>query len=132
LNGRPLKTHKTCKACQQTLPRDAFSVHQPKRGGSPQIAQRCKKCDYIQHRAFSRWKKTGFTQEQYDTQFAAQGGVCAICHEKSEKQLSADHDHATNAKRGLLCQRCNTVLGFVKDNITLLQSSIDYLNRYKS
>lgn len=126
-----LKTHKLCKHCNRDLPREEFSVCQPKRGGSPQIEARCKECDYKKHRAYSRWRNTGINDAHYAALALAQKGVCAICGEHSKKQLAADHDHTTMKPRGLLCQRCNTTLGFVKDNPLLLQAMIDYLNRYK-
>lgn len=126
-----IKTHKVCTVCKQDLPREAYSVCQPKRGGSPQISARCKECDYKKHREFSRWRNTGVNAKHYQEMWQAQRGLCAVCNQPSKKQLSADHDHTTMKPRGLLCSRCNTVLGFVKDDVLVLQSAIDYLNRYK-
>jgi hypothetical protein len=54
---------------------------------------------------------------------------CAICHvpAQSDKQLAVDHNHRTGKVRGILCSRCNTSLGFVDDNIVLLENMISYL-----
>ena len=67
----------------------------------------------------------------------AQGGKCAICREKETRKrrgriarLSVDHDHSTGDIRGLLCTRCNTAIGLLEDDITLLKNAIDYLNYY--
>jgi hypothetical protein len=39
--------------------------------------------------------------------------------------------HKTNKIRGLLCYKCNLILGFVNDDINILQSAIFYLqNKY--
>lgn len=38
-----------------------------------------------------------------------------------------DHDHATGVPRGWLCDRCNKVLGLVKDSPALLARMIVYL-----
>lgn len=48
-----------------------------------------------------------------DALFALQRGRCAVCRkEQIIKRLAVDHDHETNAVRGLLCQWCNEqVLG---------------------
>lgn len=42
-----------------------------------------------------------------------QGGVCWVCGEKesSGRELALDHCHVTDRNRGLLCTRCNQVLG---------------------
>jgi len=82
-------------------------------------------------------KKYGINESQYQELFKQQNGKCAICGEtetRKNKQgnlwnLPIDHDHKTKKIRGLLCHRCNLVLGFVKDNPTLLQEMIKYLNK---
>ena len=38
-----------------------------------------------------------------------------------------DHDHGTGEVRGLLCITCNTGIGSLKDDVTLLQNAIEYL-----
>lgn len=61
----------------------------------------------------------------------AQGGVCAICGNDEDgtgqRQLSVDHGHETGAVRGLLCNRCNPMLGYARDSIAVLQAAIEYL-----
>lgn len=54
------------------------------------------------------------TIEQYDKILAYQGGVCYACHQAEPvkgRRLSVDHDHTTGEVRGLLCSRCNPILG---------------------
>src|SRR5262245_35170004 len=63
-------------------------------------------------RQYSRLKLTGFTQEDWDSRFIEQDGLCAICRVNSA--MAADHNHETGQKRGLLCRRCNTVLGHIE------------------
>jgi hypothetical protein len=60
---------------------------------------------------------------------AAQHGVCAICRRtcRTGRSLVVDHDHATNVVRGLLCNGCNLVLGYMNDDVELLQAAIRYL-----
>ena len=67
--------------------------------------------------------------EFYRTLVEIQGEEkCAICGvEPSHKRLQVDHDHITDEVRGLLCARCNRMLGQAGDTEELLQKGIDYL-----
>lgn len=69
------------------------------------------------------------TVEEYHAMFARQNGVCQICKNSNddERNLCVDHDHATNRVRGLLCHRCNLVLGAVEDSTQLLDNMKMYL-----
>jgi len=51
--------------------------------------------------------------------------ICEICGEKGI--ICFDHNHTTGNFRGWICKRCNSVLGFVKDNHLLLKAMITYL-----
>ena len=54
----------------------------------------------------------GMSFQDYEDVLAAQGGVCAICHQPPNHQLfHVDHNHVTNKGRGLLCAGCNLSLG---------------------
>ena len=74
--------------------------------------------------------------EQYAQKLAAQNFVCAVCGGTNGKcQLAVDHDHKCcpgntscgKCVRSLLCNRCNTVLGFVQDDRDLLLALVRYL-----
>lgn len=69
----------------------------------------------------------GLTVESYDELFKSQNGLCAICEKPHWRNLAVDHDHKTGKVRGLLCYRCNTLLGLASDSIQVLQSAILYL-----
>ncbi len=76
--------------------------------------------------------KYGITLEDYNAMLIAQENKCAICKgfETHDKHgvLAVDHCHKTNKIRGLLCFKCNSVLGSVNDNIDILKQMINYLN----
>jgi hypothetical protein len=76
----------------------------------------------------------GITLEDYNKMLEAQNGVCAICgKEETHKNqygvvsLSVDHDHQTGKVRGLLCSKCNKMLGLSNDNKQILLNAINYL-----
>lgn len=81
-----------------------------------------------------REAKFGLSPEGYQAMLQAQGGLCAICRMPETarfkgrlKMLAVDHDHLTNANRGLLCQACNLALGFARDDPARLRALIAYL-----
>ena len=112
----------------------------------------CKPC-HNQH--MLEWKKTengkasvrssqlkcdfGISLDQYSELFYEQGGQCAICgcEETSVtksgeiKWLAVDHDHETGKIRGLLCHACNIAIGLLKDDVSILQSAINYFRLNK-
>jgi len=50
---------------------------------------------------------------------------CQVCSNKTD--LTIDHNHVTGAIRGILCRKCNSALGLVKDDAELLLKLIGYL-----
>lgn len=79
-------------------------------------------------------KKYGITVEDYDRMLVEQKGVCAICKglPNGAGRYHVDHNHKTGEVRGLLCYRCNALLGKAKDDPGLLQVAIDYLSRRRT
>jgi hypothetical protein len=83
-------------------------------------------------------KRYGITLNDYYKMLDDQKGLCAICKKpetvitkKRVSRLSVDHCHATGKIRGLLCTKCNKVLGAFNDSIELFQSAIKYLGETK-
>lgn len=81
-------------------------------------------------------RKYGLTQEEYDWLLFLQDGQCAICKKTPEQsgltgrngqRLHVDHCHDTGVVRGLLCTRCNTLLGMAGDSPECLRAAIYYL-----
>lgn len=64
----------------------------------------------MRQRRKPRAKQLGVTDAEYDRLLAAQGGGCAIkgCTVRAvTRRYHVDHDHKTNAVRGLLCHTHN-------------------------
>jgi hypothetical protein len=76
-------------------------------------------------------KKYSLTIENLEEMKIKQNNKCAICGEefKKSKNIHVDHCHITGKVRGLLCNKCNTGLGFLHDNIDVLKNAINYLER---
>lgn len=75
--------------------------------------------------------KFGMSLTEYNDLRQAQSYTCKICGTKEtdlDENLAVDHCHTTGKIRGLLCHCCNRGLGLLKDNTTVLQKAIDYLN----
>lgn len=87
-----------------------------------------------QYKATSRrmnLKKYGITVEDKENMCKNQNGCCAICVNpfKNARDTHVDHDHLTGKVRGLLCSRCNLILGHAKDSQIILKSAIQYLKK---
>ena len=88
----------------------------------------------------------GITVEEYNEMFDKQNGRCAICgrHQSElKKALEIDHKHIGNYKdlsyeekhdsvRGLLCWRCNFMLGLATEDFGILQKAMEYLSHYSN
>jgi hypothetical protein len=73
-----------------------------------------------------RFSAHGLTRKQYDQLLAEQGGSCAICHQL--KKLVIDHNHATGVVRGLLCCRCNHMLGMLRDDPGVFRQAAAFMD----
>lgn len=74
-------------------------------------------------------QRHGATEEWFQDQLAAQGGLCAICLRELTpgNKTHIDHDHATGALRGILCHHCNHMLGHARDSQEVLIAAARYL-----
>lgn len=84
------------------------------------------------HRSRIEWLRLlrdyGLTEDQYDSVFKAQRGLCAICCKPEQKRrLAVDHDHKTGRVRGLLCWWCNNKLLAARNTALMFRRAADYL-----
>ena len=98
------------------------------------------KIRYIDRRDYIKDKylkaEFGISLGEYTKRHTEQGGLCAICYEPETvrskgklKSLAVDHNHKTGKVRGLLCQRCNTALGSLRESPKLALALIEYLKK---
>ena len=80
-------------------------------------------------------RKYGITPEDYDQLLAKQGGRCAICatdtpvNGRGDRYFDVDHDHHTQEVRGLVCMRCNTLLGRLENDPNRVRLAYAYLEQ---
>jgi hypothetical protein len=123
---------KTCFKCGKEKPLSAFMREKKGRHG---LRGSCKDCERPMFHE-SRLKQVfGITLAEYNRMYESQGGVCAICGLPERRtegpgvtaKLCVDHDHKTGKVRGLLCRTCNSALGLVNDDISVLLRCMEYL-----
>lgn len=69
--------------------------------------------------------------KEYRRLFEEQGGKCAICDRIQAVKLAVDHCHTRLVARGLLCHRCNSAIGLLRDDPKILESAIRYLQKHE-
>ena len=94
-----------------------------------------KEADILSKRKYQLGKRYGITWEAVIQMHNNQKGCCAICREpipllEEKCRAYLDHNHTNNQVRELLCQHCNSMLGFAKDNPTILRLAVDYLEKH--
>ena len=108
---------------------------------NPNISSAYQKRRYAENRDWERLvnilNKYNLTLDQYHSMFENQDFGCAICgvedNERTTKakkcfrELVVDHNHDTGKVRGLLCGTCNSLIGYAKENIAILQNAQRYL-----
>lgn len=155
IKGMGTKETKYCNGCKKDLPIAEFSPRI--KDGKRVQRSRCKSCetaaarDYRQRNPEKRretkrkWakknprsiqkstkrtfaRKLGVCPETAVDEYMSREDICDICGDKSPC-LHMDHDHETNDVRGFLCTRCNSGLGYFRDNTELMQKAIEYLQQ---
>lgn len=79
-------------------------------------------------RGIKNIKGDPFSWNDYEKEIARTKGMCEACGSPPlEKSLCVDHNHATGMFRGILCVRCNSLLGYCKDSLERLEMAKKYL-----
>lgn len=77
----------------------------------------------------------GITEDQFNRLLKVQRARCAVCKSDDPKhskgQWAIDHDHVTGRVRGLLCSKCNTGIGQLRDDPEILTAAARYIRRHR-
>jgi hypothetical protein len=69
----------------------------------------------------------GITLEEWIHMVETVDGKCEICG--GEDHLCVDHCHETGKIRGVLCRRCNLVIGQLGDTVEHVRRAVKYLEK---
>ncbi len=131
---------KCCTNCETTKPLEEFS---PDIRGRKGRQSKCKECrnwikkhhhDPNHKRNYDLQSKYGITINDYDNILEAQGNCCDICSTDTPDgtgRFVVDHCHNTGKMRGIVCSKCNIMLGMARDDTGILKAAIHYLDKQK-
>jgi len=77
-------------------------------------------------------RKYGITQQEFEAMLESQGQKCVICRldldfNVRDAKPNVDHCHKSGYVRGILCGKCNSMLGYSQDDVSILEAAIIYL-----
>ncbi len=129
-----------CSMCKEAKAPTEFNRRRERGRGVNYVCRACSSArrftaKYLgNQRAGHLRRKFGITSSAYAQLLAAQNGGCAICEQPCEtgKRLAVDHDHRTGQVRGLLCSRCNTALGLLRDDWAIVGLAAEYLEFHRT
>ena len=81
----------------------------------------------------------GLDDKDIESMLKEQNNLCKLCHKPFTERISGrkgnstawvvDHDHLTNANRGLIHQNCNLAIGFLEDSPEMCTLAAVYLEK---
>ena len=107
-----------CPSCGITKTGAEFN-----KGARPNgLGSYCKECYNIKHVC----RTYNISPAAYSEMIERAGGLCEMCGEMP-KRLVVDHDHDTDAVRGLICDPCNHFLGMIETKPKVYSQAQTYL-----
>lgn len=141
-SGMSLTDDKVCAECHQKLPASDFNIK--RNGPYHYLTACCRLCQSKRMELF--WanpknrdrrlenrlsREFGITVQQYQEILRRQDYRCAICCDELTGKVCCDHDHSLSFKkiRGLLCHKCNSAIGLLREKEEIILASIEYLRK---
>lgn len=133
----PNEAQKYCPSCKDTKSLrcfwkgQAYCIDCQKEKQKNVWTSRSPKKRLEQHLKF----KYGISHTEFMEAWNKQDGSCAICegvlpdlmvYENRRRGYAIDHNHQTHEFRGILCLKCNSLLG-INDSADILLKAISYL-----
>lgn len=139
-NSRGLREKRVCENCKNDFITLSIKVRQ---GGEKFCSISCyyhfrknssKKQD---NKVTQRKYKYGINNDTFEKMILNCNNSCEICGLTFDfgKRYSTpfiDHCHKTGEIRGLLCSKCNSGIGFLKDSEVLISNALNYILKYST
>jgi hypothetical protein len=127
----PRTTRSRCEDCERVANRKCKRRDAPcqrcKVNSRDSTDGQCRACRRIQgHKT-----RYGLHEGEFERLLADQGGGCLVCLRPDAPRWDVDHDHFTGEVRGVLCHGCNTAIGILRDDPSVLRRAADYIERHR-
>ncbi|MEK6883456.1 MAG: endonuclease domain-containing protein [Nanoarchaeota archaeon] len=116
---------KFCTKCEQEKSVDDFCKDNHNRDGLNDVCRTC-------YRFEQMYNKYGIGEKEYLEFLSIQNNSCGICESletgtKVTNNFFVDHNHETDKVRGLLCHPCNSSVGLLKEDPSVMLKMVLYL-----
>lgn len=129
----PVKVKK-CSCCG--LEKELINFY-PHKNTKDKLRAKCKQCTTTENKEWvennkdkkknSHYRRTyGISYSEVIHRHSVVNNKCEVCAEEKEL-LAVDHCHTTGKVRGLLCMRCNLLLGKIEENKDIIFKLFNYL-----
>ena len=115
---------KYCKSCGRFLPIESFERNRPSVWRSE-----CKECRASKKPIPARVRREYEAQNprpEIGSEF-----YCIVCDRtiivEKNRDVNLDHNHETGEIRGWICNRCNTGIGNLRENVSILKRAIKWI-----
>lgn len=129
---------KSCSSCKLSKEKSDFPKNKQNPDGLYAFCKDCKNA-----RSKKAWagdvglrgkdralkKNYGISLVTFNAILETQGGHCALC--PRDQDMCLDHDHETKKIRGILCRKCNLMLGHGDDDATRMRAAATYLEKHQ-
>ncbi len=137
-----LEALKYCPKCKTDKTQELFNKHAKEIDGLQRLCRDCQKDSSKKYLSTEKGatttrqahlrRKYSISLQNYEDILIAQGNKCKICGVNSNPDKRAgyfviDHNHTTGDIRGLLCTKCNALLGLAQDKEEILERAKQYL-----
>jgi hypothetical protein len=125
---RPAISALACARCKVEKPATAEFFYRNAKNATG-WGSYCKGCHKPLAKAWKRSHRYKITPDEFHS-LTQKHQSCAICKLPFNGSPQVDHCHVTGKVRGLLCYKCNTLLGHADDSPEILESAIRYLKEH--